>query len=152
MTDQASAQERRQGVAWGSQSSMPALGALLLSLPAAATEPAQYQKTYRFDPGRILQAGPPSPAPAPDEVSRQVSELQARQAVLNGRLAALDYGRSYRSSPPDAAGIFPLAVTRFSCTCARNDEDKTCEGLTFRLGIRPGYAPGLTPVSHPGAT
>ena len=134
MTVQASVQEQRQGVAWRSRSSMPALGALLLSLPAAATEPAQYHKTYRFDPGRILQADPPSPAPAPDEVSRQVSELQARQAVLNGRLAALDYGQSYRSSPPNAAGIFPLTVTRFSCTCARNDEDKTCEGLTSRFG------------------
>lgn len=134
MTVQASAQWRRQGMSRRSRSSIPALGALLLGFPAAAAEPAQYHKTYHFDAGRTLQAEPPSPAPAPDEVSRQVSELQAKQAELNGRLAALDYGRSYKSSLANAAGIFPLTVTRFSCTCAHNDEDKTCEGLTSRLG------------------
>ena len=117
-----------------SKSIVPALVVSLLSFPAAAADAPQYHRTYHFDAGRALQADPPSPAPAPDEVSRQVSELQAKQAALNGRLAALDYGRSYRSSPPDAAGVFPLTVTRFSCSCAHNDEDKICEGLTSRLG------------------
>jgi hypothetical protein len=134
MTVRAGAQWRRLGMVRRSWPSMPALGALLLSLPAAAAEPAQYHRTYHFDAGRTLQADPPSPAPAPDEVSRQVSELQAKQFVLNGRLAALDYGRDFGSSAPDVAGVFPLTVTRFSCSCAHGDEDKTCEGLTSRLG------------------
>lgn len=112
----------------------PALAALLFNLPAVAAEPAQYHRTYHFNVDRVLQADPPSPAPAPDEVSRQVSELQQKQAALNGRLAALGYGRDFGSSAPDAAGVFPLTVTRFSCSCAHNDEDQTCEGLTSRLG------------------
>ncbi len=108
--------------------------ALLPALPVAAADGPQHHRTYHFNADRSLREDAPTQAPPPDEVIRQVSVLQRMQVQLNQRLAALDYGQAYKARPADIAGIYPLTVTRFSCTCAHNDADQTCEGLASRLG------------------
>ncbi|AUX38850.1 uncharacterized protein SOCE26_002300 [Sorangium cellulosum] len=47
---------------------------------------------------------------------------------------ALNYAENYKNKAPTLAGVYPLTVTRFTCTCARNDEDKMCEQITARMG------------------
>lgn len=94
----------------------------------------RYHRTYRLSDDMSLVEEAPASTPQAGAIAAEVAELQHRQADLNRRLQALDVARDYRDQAPSIAGIFPLSVVNFTCSCECEDDDGMCEQLTERLG------------------
>jgi hypothetical protein len=99
-----------------------------------AMDHVKYHKTFRLADDNTLVEEIPTSIPAAGSIAALASSLRERQQALNTRLAALDFRTGFRDSPPDQAGIYPLKVTRFTCSCEGHDEDGMAEQLTARLG------------------
>lgn len=93
-----------------------------------------YHKTYRLSADNSLVEEPTSDHPAAGSIGALLDELRRRQAALNARLTSREIIEEMRHAPPILAGIYPLKVTRFTCSCECGDEDGMCEQLTDRLG------------------
>ncbi|MFY0576736.1 hypothetical protein ACN28S_22505 [Cystobacter fuscus] len=94
----------------------------------------RYHQEYVFNADRTLRAEPSSSPPPPGSIARQLESLRDKRVQMNESLQALDYRGTYRERTPDTVGIFPLTVTRFTCSCEHDDADHMCEELTARLG------------------
>ncbi len=93
-----------------------------------------YHKTYRLSADNSLVEEPASDVPPAGSIAALLYDLRRRQAGLDARLASRHAVGEMRNAPPSLAGIYPLKVKRFTCSCECGDEDGMCEQLTDRLG------------------
>ncbi len=93
-----------------------------------------YHKAYRLTEDNDLVEYEPAQVPRAGTVARQLATLREQQADLNRRLSSAAILAELESNAPVQAGVYPLTVTEFTCSCEGDDEDGTAAQLTSRLG------------------
>ncbi len=92
-----------------------------------------YHRTYTLSGGNRLVEEKPASIPAEGSVREELERLRARQQLVNRELDSPRVERVVAETPAEQAGIYPLKVTRFTCSCEGDDEDGVAELLTRRL-------------------
>lgn len=93
-----------------------------------------YHRRYSLSPTHELVEIDAGEAPAKGSLQTEFDALRRRHGILNEKLSSPTTEMQIRRSSPESAGIYPLRVTSFTCSCEGRDEDGAAAQLTERLG------------------
>lgn len=99
-----------------------------------SSEHVGYHRTYTLSDRNELVEQPVTNVPLKGSVAAELEVLRERQRNLNERLSSAEVEAEIASAPSQLAGIYPLKVVDFTCSCEGNDEDEAATQLADRLG------------------